>query len=72
MMKDHRETRKTGHGGVPASDPQALLAARDAVRRPYVAHAFEAGPVSRTTLRARLALLRLRPLKAEAARSRRS
>jgi hypothetical protein len=71
-MTEHRKPRQAGAAGTPVTGERAPLTVGAPAERPFSEPVLAAGPVSRTTLRARLALLRLRPLKAQSARAGRS
>jgi hypothetical protein len=66
-MNEHRESQTTGSGTNPPVDSHVATFGAGATGRSGAWPAIAIGPVSRTTLRARLALLRPRALKVQPA-----
>lgn len=67
-MNEQQESRTTGSGAIPPVDAHLSTLGAGAAERPGAGPAISTGPVSRTTLRARLALLRPCALKVQPAR----
>jgi hypothetical protein len=71
-MNGYRESRSMDSGPTPPADPQVAARAGVAGGRSCGEASLGPGPVSRTTLRARLALIRPQALKAQSTRAGRS